>query len=464
MPSGEIALRFKKSGIAYSSDKNELLEISRNFSGAFEQPLFVVSPKTTNDVEQIVQIATYYQLPIAVKGFGHSTARQQEVPGGLLINIRTLNQIRGISVDEQGQAVIDIDAGASWEELIEFSLKHQLMPYVFTDWLLLTLGGTLSFGGVGSASYRYGLQTDHIKQACIVSGKGKSLIVNATKNQALFNAARAGAGQFGIFTQFHIALTKCPQKCTVYKLVYTNLEAFLKDNITLMVSMECDAIIAHAERYVPEVTEKKYGLVPGCNLEKNNWLIILELTVFDSRPGINPAQGLSGKLAATESYTTKDYLNRYPPILDAFSEKNNLVHEECIHFLPFSQASLDYIAATLDYLINEDSPYGLLLFVPMKRSVIRTPAFIHPNDELFFMLGVLFKIPDDSVSRIKVKDILRQCSLKALEIGGCRYLCDSMENTNWHEHYGEKWHYFEMLKKKYNPDNLYSPGLYRRYD
>jgi FAD/FMN-containing dehydrogenase len=51
-----------------------------------------------------------------------------------------------------------VDAGAKWSEVLAATLPQGLTPPVLTDYLELSVGGTLVVGGIGGTTSRYGMQ------------------------------------------------------------------------------------------------------------------------------------------------------------------------------------------------------------------------------------------------------------------------------------------------------------------
>lgn len=74
------------------------------------------------------------------------------------------------------------------------------------------LGGQLQNGGHGLLSSHYGLSSDHIYQATVITSEGKRLVANDEQNQDIFWAIRgAGGGQFGVVTEFIIRTIPVPE-------------------------------------------------------------------------------------------------------------------------------------------------------------------------------------------------------------------------------------------------------------
>jgi len=72
---------------------------------------------------------------------------------------------------------------------------------VLTAYLGLTVGGTLSIGGVGTTTFRHGAQVDHVHELQAVTGEGQLVMCSETRHRDLFEAALAGQGQCAIMTR-----------------------------------------------------------------------------------------------------------------------------------------------------------------------------------------------------------------------------------------------------------------------
>ena len=90
----------------------------------------------------------------------------------------------------------------------------------------VTVGGTLSAGGVGTTSHRYGAQVGQVEQLDVVTGTGERVRCSATRNVELFDAVRSGQGQFGIITEAWIRLRPAGRRFRQYELHYRDAERF----------------------------------------------------------------------------------------------------------------------------------------------------------------------------------------------------------------------------------------------
>jgi len=110
-----------------------------------------------------------------------------------------------------GALHVDVSGGALWEEVLKRCLSEfRLAPRSWTDYLGLTVGGTLSNAGVSGQAFRYGPQTSNVTELEVVTGKGETLVCSETQNSELFFATLGGLGQFGIITRARVAVQPAP--------------------------------------------------------------------------------------------------------------------------------------------------------------------------------------------------------------------------------------------------------------
>ena len=106
-----------------------------------------------------------------------------------------------------------VDAGATWKNVLDATLKQGLTPPVLTNYLGLSIGGTLAVSGIGGSSSRYGMQTDNVLELDVVTGDGKELTCSATSNPDIFAGVLAGVGQCAIITRATLGLVLAPERC-----------------------------------------------------------------------------------------------------------------------------------------------------------------------------------------------------------------------------------------------------------
>ena len=138
--------------------------------------------------------------------------------------MRSLQTVHAIASDR-----LEADAGIQWRELVQAALVHRLTAPVLTNYLGLTLGGTLAIGGVSPATYRYGAQVDNVLALQVITGEGKMVRCSDTHNRDLFEAALAGQGQCAIITRAVVRLVTAPASIREYVLPYADLRTLLQE-------------------------------------------------------------------------------------------------------------------------------------------------------------------------------------------------------------------------------------------
>ncbi|MBC7171283.1 MAG: FAD-binding protein, partial [Polyangiaceae bacterium] len=119
----------------------------------FHTPAAVLRPGSVSDVVRMIRFCRAHRIKVAAKGQGHSTDGQTQVEAGLAIDMRSLATIHDIS---DGYAIVD--AGSTWRNLVENTLPTGQTPPVLTGFIGLSIGGTLSMGGISGMAYKTGVQ------------------------------------------------------------------------------------------------------------------------------------------------------------------------------------------------------------------------------------------------------------------------------------------------------------------
>ena len=66
-----------------------------------------------------------------------------------------------------------VGGGTRWLDLLAQTIPQGGTPPVLVDFLELTVGGTLSVGGIGSQAFRFGPQVDNVLELQVVTGEGE---------------------------------------------------------------------------------------------------------------------------------------------------------------------------------------------------------------------------------------------------------------------------------------------------
>ena len=170
-------------------------------SGIDKHPAFVVQPVGATDLCKAVTFARERDLLLAVKCGGHSYAGKSTCDGGMQIDLSTLRHAR---VDATNR-VAHVAGGSLLGELDRESMAVGLVTTAGTV-SHTGIGGLTTGGGFGRVGRRFGLALDNVLGVDVVTADGRLLHARPEENEDLYWGIRGGGGNFGIVTNFEMAL------------------------------------------------------------------------------------------------------------------------------------------------------------------------------------------------------------------------------------------------------------------
>jgi FAD/FMN-containing dehydrogenase len=196
------ALRQRHRGPVIATDDAGYDAARITFNGMIDRrPELIARPLDVEDVVAAVAHAVERDLPIAVRGGGHSVAGHCIGDGGVVVDLRLL---RTVVVDPEARTAT-CGGGSLWEDLDPPCLRHGLATpggtFGDTGVAGLTLGG-----GIGHLVGLHGLTLDNLVAATVVTAAGDVLRASDDENEDLFWALRGGGGNFGVVTDFTFRL------------------------------------------------------------------------------------------------------------------------------------------------------------------------------------------------------------------------------------------------------------------
>jgi hypothetical protein len=172
------------------------------FNRAFDQhPAMIVRCAGASDVGRALDFAQGRQLPMAVRGGGHSRAGFSGCDGGVVIDLSGMNRVevdpdKRVARAEAGALVRDLDHATQ-----RFGLATTSGGCPTVGIAGLTLGG-----GEGQLMTKYGAACDNLMSAQLVTVDGRQVEASQNSNPDLFWAIRGGGGNFGVMTALEYQL------------------------------------------------------------------------------------------------------------------------------------------------------------------------------------------------------------------------------------------------------------------
>ena len=203
-----------------------------------------------------------------------------------------------IEVDPKTRTA-DVQGMCTYEDLVDATLPHGLIPYVVPQLRTITLGGAVTGLGIESTSFRNGLPHESVLEMDVFTGSGS--VVTCRPGDDLFDAFPNSYGSLGYATRLKIRLEAVPG--------YVSLRHLRFDDLGLLAKTiaEVDETRSYADVAVDAVDGVAFG--PG--------EYYLTLATWQERPGFTSdytgqqVYYRSIQQRETDLLTTYDYLWRW---------------------------------------------------------------------------------------------------------------------------------------------------------
>ena len=177
-------------------------ERRRTFNAMLDRrPAVIVRPLDTDDVAAAVRWAAAEDLPISIRGGGHSVAGHAVGPDSLMID---LAHMRSVTVDPASK-VAEAAGGALLEDL-DRATTSQGYGAPSGTYLDTGVAGLTLTGGIGFLLGAAGFACDALVGAEVVTANGSIVQVDETSDPELLWALRGGGGNFGVATRLRHGL------------------------------------------------------------------------------------------------------------------------------------------------------------------------------------------------------------------------------------------------------------------
>ncbi|OAY66305.1 Cytokinin dehydrogenase 5 [Ananas comosus] len=462
------------------------------------EPAAVLRPGSAADVARLLRSAfdsaPARPAPVSARGHGHSAHGQALAPGGVVVDMAH----RSASTAPPGPAFdpglgghyVDVWAGELWVDVLNRTLEHGgLAPKSWTDYLYLSVGGTLSNAGISGQAFRHGPQISNVYDLDVVTGKGEIVTCSEKQNAELFHAVLGGLGQFGIITRARIALERAPKRVRWIRVLYSNFTAFTRDQEHL-ISLHAAAASGRFD-YVEGFVIVDEGLI-------NNWrssffsprnpvkitslagsngvLYCLEVTKnYDESTAGSVDQEVEALLKQLEFvpgtvFTTDvpyvDFLDRVHKAELKLRAKGlwDVPHPWLNLFVPASRIA-DFDRGVFRGILGANKTSGPILIYPMnKHKWDERSSAVTPDEDVFYLVAFLRSaLPDSGEPTQSLEHLTRQ-NQQILDfcdesgIGAKQYLPHHKTRAEWARHFGSQWETFLRRKSEFDPKFILGSG------
>ncbi|GMN53104.1 hypothetical protein TIFTF001_022240 [Ficus carica] len=170
----------------FRNDTESIKIASTDYGHIFKEiPDAVFQPTSPDDIKTLIKIVnddansgTDSPLSaIAPRGQGHSVRGQAMARSGIVVNMTSLDS-HGIGIklvvsensNNNWGPYVDVGGGQIWVDVLRETLKHGLSPVSWTDYLYLSVGGTLSNAGISGQTFKFGPQISNIHELDVITG------------------------------------------------------------------------------------------------------------------------------------------------------------------------------------------------------------------------------------------------------------------------------------------------------
>ena len=414
-----------------SRNRDDLEARSYDFGRMIRRmPSAVATPESAEEVASIVRWAARDEITLAVRGGGHSQGGQSLTEGGFVLDTTRLDRIQLLKPE-----LMRAQGGAQWGKVVDALRGTGRLPRVLADIAEVTVGGTLSAGGLGTTSHRYGLQIGQVEQLEVVTGTGERVLCSRDRNADLFDAVRGGQGQFGIITEAWIRLRRSGERFRQYEFRYRDIDRFLGDFEQIVDDGRFDHL-----RVESRIHDQRIILRAGVEYvgELDHGKLL---------------QGLDYDTMAIVWDTSEvGHAAMYPRW--GFRPEN--YHPWRDWFLPWEALPTLLAQAWLNPQWLPRMPRSWTGVYPIRTAALDAPLFMHPKDERMLSYSILAVLDEYETAR-ELALRLREIDRTLVGLGGKGYLSGGVGygRAEWAEHYGETLEMGIGLKKALDPQQVF---------
>ncbi|KAG6382872.1 hypothetical protein SASPL_157406 [Salvia splendens] len=421
---------------------------SKDFGNRYHlMPTAVLYPNSTSNIAHIIKhvfnLGLTSHLTVAARGHGHSLEGQSLAPQGVVIHMESYKS-PGMSFHTADHyPYVDDSAGELWINILHESLKRGLTPKSWTDYLHLTVGGTLSNAGISGQAFRHGPQINNVYHLRVVTGRGDVVTCSDEQNADLFNAVLGGLASLGS--------SQRPESLWNQLLQRTGLLNNRRSSFNPKDPVQAEQFTSAGRVLFCLELAKYFNLEDVGSIEREVDSLLAELSFI--RPTL---------FMSEVSYV--DFLDRVH-VSEMKLRENNLwdVPHPWLNLL-VPRSSIHGFAKEVFHNIVKDTSNGPVLIYPVNKSRWKNgTSFVTPEEDVFYLVAFLSSAVPSSAGKDGLDAILARNRrivkfISESNMGIKQYLPHYNTTQEWIAHFGAKWEIFLRRKMLYDPLAILAPG------
>jgi FAD/FMN-containing dehydrogenase len=338
------------------------------------RPALIVRPRDAAGVAAAVDLARTHDLPLAVRGGGHSPAGYGTVDGGLVVD---LSGMRRLDIDARA-GVASAEAGLTWGDYNARTHEHGLAT-PGGDVAAVGISGLTLGGGMGWLMRKHGMTIDNLLAVDVVTADGRRLTASETQNPDLFWALRGGGGNVGIATRFRYRLHPVATVlggAIVHAATPDGLRAYAAATAAAPDELTTITFVAKAPP-LPFIPAEAHGTPVH---------LIIPCYIGDPNRGqevLAPLRALGGQIPIADTTGPMLYPALYDLTATAAVRRPHVIRNAYLREL-----GDETIGIILDFVERSTSPFGLVALRELGGAMARVPvdatAFAH-RDKAFYI-------------------------------------------------------------------------------
>lgn len=231
-----------------------------------QRPAALVFPTSTDQVAQLVRLASEHQFPITARGAG-TGLNGSAVAGanGLLLGFEKMNKI--IEIDTQNHVAV-VQPGVTLAQLEEETARHGLVYPVYPGEMSATLGGNVATNAGGMRAVKYGVTRHQVLGLEAVLADGSVIrtggkFVKATTGYDLTQLIVGSEGTLAVVTEITLRLYPRPTDEATILVPFSTLEDVTKAIPSIVNSGINPLLLEYVDMIALQATTASQGLDLG---------------------------------------------------------------------------------------------------------------------------------------------------------------------------------------------------------